>query len=144
MHEILLQVLGYVRGTWRYRWWILGIAWVVAAGGWVFVASLPDQYQATARVYVDTQSVLKPLLRGAIVSTGEARRLALMTKTLFSRPNLEKLMRMTDLDLQAKTKQDTEELLSRIKRSIGLSGTQNFNLYTLSYRDEIRTWQNRW
>ncbi|MCP3868090.1 MAG: chain length-determining protein [Gammaproteobacteria bacterium] len=136
MHEIFSQILTYVRGTWRYRWWILSIAWIVSAAGWVFVASLPDQYKASARVYVDTDSILKPLLGRTLVSAGESRRLALMAKALFSRPNLEKLMRMTDLDLQAKTKEETEEIITELLAKLKLIATRDVNLYTISYDDE--------
>ncbi len=136
MHELITQILGLLRGIWRYRWWILGVAWLVSAVGWVVVAKLPDQYQASARVYVDTQSLLGPLLRGLAVQGNEEHRLLLMAKTLLSQPNLEKVMRMADLDLQAKTAEDTEEIIDNLREKIQLASTKQINLYTISYDDE--------
>ncbi|HEC17212.1 MAG TPA: chain length-determining protein [Sedimenticola sp.] len=135
MHELIVQLLSYVRGTWRHRWLMLGVAWVVCVVGWVAVMYMPDQYRASARVFVDTNSVLKPLLRGLAIQTSESRRIALMTKTLLSRPNLEKLARMTDLDLQAKTPEDMEELLNELGKKLRLRGGRD-NFYTISYVDK--------
>ena len=135
MHEIITQILGYLRGIWRYRWWILGVAWVVSILGWIQVANLPDKFQASARVFVDTETMLKPLLRGLAISGNDQRQLLLMTNTLMSRPNLEKIMRMSDLDLQAKTEADTERLVNQLKANFTLSGGAS-NLYTIAYQDE--------
>jgi len=135
MHDLILQLLGYVRGVWRFRWWILGIAWLVSVVGWVVVAKLPDQYEASARVYVDTETLLKPLLRGLAVRGDERQRLLLMSKTLLSRPNLEKVMRMADLDLQAKTEADTESIIGQLTDNIKLETTRDINLYTIGYED---------
>ena len=135
MHEIITQILGYLRGIWRYRWWILGVAWIVSILGWIQVANLPDKFQASARVFVDTETMLKPLLRGLAISGNDQRQLLLMTNTLMSRPNLEKIMRMSDLDLQAKTEADTERLVNQLKANFTLSGGAS-NLYTIAYQDE--------
>ncbi len=136
MHEIITQILGYLRGIWRYRWWILGAAWLVSIIGWFQIANLPDRYKASARVYVDTQTLLKPMLRGLAVQGNDQRRLTLMTKTLMSRPNMEKVMRMADMDLQAKTEADTERLVNQLKGNFSLGSAGRVNLYTIGYQDE--------
>ncbi len=135
MHDLIIKLLGYLRGIWRFRWWILGVAWVVSIIGWTVVAKMPDQYEASARVYVDTQSVLKPLLKGLTIASSERQRLLLMTNTFLSRPNLEKLMRMTDLDLRARTAEEKEAIIDRLKESIRLESTRDINLYTISFED---------
>lgn len=137
MHEVVVLLLRYARGTWRFRWWMLGIAWAVSIVGWSIVAKLPDQFEASARVYVDTSSVLQPLLRGIAINTGDTQqKIFLMTRTLLSRPNLEKVMRMTDLDLQATTEAEKEEIVDDLKENIRFSGTERENLYTISYEND--------
>jgi len=137
MHEVLVLIMRYARGTWRYRWWMLGLAWVVCLVGWTVVARLPDQFEATARVFVDTSSVLEPYLKGlAIRNTDPQRKIFLMTRSLLSQPNLEKVMRMTDLDLRAKTATDREEILSKLKKGIKFGGTDRENLYTIKFQHE--------
>ncbi|WJW74466.1 GNVR domain-containing protein [Thiohalobacter sp. IOR34] len=113
-------------------------AWAVSLGGWAFVYSLPDQYQATAMVHVDTQTVLRPLLRGLAVNFNATQRIGMMTRTLITRPNLEKLARMTDLDLQAGTPEQMEDLLDSLARRIKLHSTKRENLYTISFTDPDR------
>lgn len=133
MQEILDQLLAYLRGFWRFRWYAMAFAWALAIGAWVYVAQVPDQYQATARFHVDTESMLTPLLRGLAISPDSQERVRFMTRTLLSRPNLEKVARMTDLDLQAKTDDEMDALVGRLKRNIRLSGTQKTNLYEISF-----------
>lgn len=72
MHALVIKVLDDVRGTWRFRWWSLVAAWAFCAVGWAFVISLPNVYEATARVYVDSQTALRPLLKGLAVRSGRA------------------------------------------------------------------------
>ena len=73
--------------------------WLLCPIGWLGVTTLPDQYESSARVYVDTQSLLRPLMKGLMVETDPNTQIRLMIKTLLSRPNLERITRMTDLDL---------------------------------------------
>ena len=88
MQEILAQVFSYIWGVWRHRWLALGVAWLVAIAGWAWVWQLPESYVATARVYVDTNSVLRPLLRGLAIEPNIDQRISMMSRTLLSRPNL--------------------------------------------------------
>ncbi|HEB55850.1 MAG TPA: chain length-determining protein [Gammaproteobacteria bacterium] len=136
MQEVLEQLLSYARGAWRFRWYVYLIAWPLCIGGWVMVYKLPDQYEASARVYVDTQSVLRPLLKGLAVQTDAAKEVAIMTRTLLSRPNLEKVARMTDMDLEATTPEQMEGLLDRLQQTIALKGRGRDNLYTITYVDK--------
>jgi polysaccharide chain length determinant protein (PEP-CTERM system associated) len=120
MQEIIVQLISHIRSTWRYRWYMVLIACPLCIGGWVMVQTLPDQYEASARVYLDTASVLRPLMKGLAVNTNVRSQIDIMTKTLLSRPNLEKVARMTDLDLKAKTPDQMSALLDRLSNKIRL------------------------
>ena len=121
MHDLLDQFYEYLWGIWRYRWSGLVCAWIIAVLGWVWVAQMPEQYVAKARIHIDSSSILRPLLRGLAIQTDVSRQVALMSKTLFSRPNMEKLMRMADLDLQVTNDLQKEALLNRLRGSLKLS-----------------------
>lgn len=135
MNDSFEQMFGYIRSIWRRRWIVLALAWMVAIAGWVWVYLLENRYEAQARVYVDTQSLLRPLLSGLAVQPNTAQQVAMMTRTLASRPNLEKVARMTDLDLRAKTPQQQEALYTGLAAAIRLQGTERENLYTIAYQN---------
>ncbi|MGA7980449.1 MAG: XrtA system polysaccharide chain length determinant, partial [Chromatiaceae bacterium] len=134
MQEIIRLALFYVSGIWRYRWFTLAAAAVICPIGWAYVATMPDEYEATARVFVDTDSVLTPLLRGLAIQTDDDRRVRMMTNVMFSRQNMEKLARMTDLDLRAKTPQDMDRLAAELKSRVHL-GSEGNNIYNISFDD---------
>jgi polysaccharide chain length determinant protein (PEP-CTERM system associated) len=144
MQDAFAQLLSYSLGIWRHRWLALGLAWMLAIGGWVFVAQMKESYVASARVFVDTNSVLRPLMQGLTVNPNINERIAMMSRTLLSRPNLEKLARMTDLDIQATTEAQKENLIRRLENSISLSGTRgNTSLYVISVTDPDRETSRR-
>ena len=51
LRQITSDLVEDAFGMWRYRWQALAVAWVVALAGWVWVLLIPNQYDATARVY---------------------------------------------------------------------------------------------
>lgn len=62
MREQIEYLISEARGMWRFRVVALIAAWLVCLGGWFFVLTLPDTYESTAQVYVDTNSQLRPTL----------------------------------------------------------------------------------
>jgi len=139
MQELIAQITEYALGIWRHRWFALTVAWILSIAGWVWVAQMPEEYLASARVYVDTNQVLKPLLRGLAVDPNTKQRIAVLSRTMLSRPNLEKLMRMTDMDLEVNTPLEKEELLADLRRNIRLSADRrNSSFYTISFQHPDR------
>ncbi|MFN7725231.1 MAG: XrtA system polysaccharide chain length determinant [Rubrivivax sp.] len=135
MQELLQQIVGTVRGMWRFRWYGLLVAWIVAILGTVVVWKIPNQYEASARVYVDTDSILKPLMSGLAVQPNVEQQINMLSRTLLSRPNLEKLVRMADLDLKAQAKGDQDKLIEHLQKNIEMRTAGGANLYSMAYRD---------
>ena len=135
MNNFLPQLAETLRAMWQGRWVGLGVAWLTAVAGSVLLYLTPDKYEATARVYVDTQSVLKPLLQGLTVQPNVEQEVAILSRTLISRPNLQKLVRMTDLDLKVKTPDEREKLIETIGRRVYIKSDGN-NLYTIGFADQ--------
>jgi polysaccharide chain length determinant protein (PEP-CTERM system associated) len=135
MHEVLAKLMSYLRAMWLRRWYAVIAAWLIAIVGWTWVYITPNRYEATARVYIDTQTILKPLLAGLTVAPNMDQTVSMMTRTLISRPNMEKLARMTDLDVRAKTPKETEALLDGLASDIKLGVTRGDDLYTISYQN---------
>jgi len=134
MEQLLEQIIIHIRGTWRYRWYAMALIWVFALAGWTTVFMMPDRYEASARVYVDTDSLLRPLLRGLAVQTNLEQRVRLMTRTLLSRPNLEKIAHLADMDLTIHSAEAMDEMIKNLKKNIQLSSSSEANLYIISYQ----------
>lgn len=133
MEELISQLTSLARGMWRFRWPGLVAAWVVGIIGVVVVFKIPDTYEASARIYVDTQSILKPLMSGLAVQPNVDQQLSMLSRTLISRPNLEKLVRMADLDLRSQTKAQQEAVIEDLNKTLSIRSTGRDNLYSLSY-----------
>lgn len=137
MDSLIAQLMAVFKRMWRYRWPGLIAAWLVGIAAAVVVFVVPDRYEASARVYVDTQSILKPLMSGMAVLSNTEQQVNMLSRTLISRPNVEKLVRMADLDLRATSKSDQEALIDRVTRNLSIqtAGGSANNLYILAYRD---------
>lgn len=133
MAEIMALILTFLKAIGKYRWHAVVIAWIVALVGWTVVYKLPNQYEASARVYVDTQSILKPLLSGMTTLPNLDQQVMFMRRTLISRPNVEKLMRMVDLDVKAKDAKEHEKIVDELMAAIKIGGTERDDIYTISY-----------
>ena len=133
MEELISDLLLHMRGIWKYRWYATGVMWMVAVAGWAAVFSQPNDYQTSARVYVDTQSMLKPLLAGMTSVPNVEEQVSIMSRTLLSRPNVERIMRMTDLDVQATTPRQKEQFIEQLMNNIKIIGTNTHDIYTISY-----------
>src|SRR5262249_44579181 len=134
MRSIQSQAMPIVQAMWRHRWLAVGTAWLVCTAGWIGTAFMPTRYESTARVYLNADPLLTPLLRGLAADTDPGRHLDFMQKTLLSRPNLEQLVRLTDLDTEVRTPGEKEALFQRLARDISVTPV-TANLLALSYRD---------
>lgn len=135
MDSVRTLLSQYLRAAWRRRWMGVIVAWLVCGVGWVAVYMIPNQYESGARLYVDADAVLTPLLRGIAADSAPTTQLEILQRTLLSRPNLEKLISKTDLDLTLNSPSDRERLLSRLATDIKVT-PQTKNLFTIYYRDK--------
>ena len=118
INEILDQVMDELRGAWRFRWLGLAAAWLVCVIGWFAIYTVPDVYEANARVYVDSKGILRPLLEGLAIDPDVASGLDLVRQVLLSRPQIEQVARDTGLDSTARTPEEKETLIRSIQSRI--------------------------
>ena len=135
MERLLEELLENVHGMWLRRFWGLVVAWIVGIAGLVAAFVIPLQYEASARVFVDTDSVLKPLMAGLAVQPAVDQQVAMLASTLLSRPNVERLIQIANLDTDSKNGKDQNALVQRVTRTIQLTGSTKDNLFSLSYKD---------
>ena len=139
LDEIKELLFRCARGIWKYRWIGIGLAWVVFLVGVVVVDQIENQYKAETKLFIDSSSILKPLLKGLAVESDVDTAVQLMVRQLLSRPNLERVIRRADLDLEAKNSSQMESMIHRIRgqMNVGLPG-KNSSIYTISYTDTDR------
>lgn len=136
MEELTNQILSSLKGIWKYRWHAITFSWLIALIGWSKIISLPDNYQTSARIFVDTQSILKPLLATMTSIPNIEQQVSIMSRTLLSRPNIERVIRMVDLDINAKTARDHEFQIDELMSKIKISGTNSYDIYTITYSNK--------
>ena len=135
MEDILRQATAILRATWKYRRLGMLSAWLIGAIAAGIILRIPDKYEATARISLDTQSILKPLMSGLAVQPNVEQKVLMLGRTLVSRPNVEKVIRMSDMDIDVQSKANREDLIDNVTKALEIKSTNRDNIYTVSYRD---------
>jgi polysaccharide chain length determinant protein (PEP-CTERM system associated) len=128
------KIQSIARSAWRNRWQGLLAAWVVGLAGAVVVYMIPERYEASARVYVDTQTVLKPLMRDLAVQPDIELQVSMLARTLISRKNIEKVIADIDFQDEVGKSGNNDALIDSLTKAIRLD-VQGRNLYRISYKD---------
>lgn len=123
--DVLAYLQGILRGCWRFRWAGAAAAWLLCLAGWLVVLFLPDVYRATARVYVDTQSALRPLLEGLTVDSNLMSDVDMMAQAMLSQPNLEKVVVRAGLVPAGAGPEQIENKVNQIRSSIKVEMDRN-------------------
>lgn len=110
--------------------------WILCPIGFAYIALLPDVYRSQAVVYVDTRSVLQPLLKGLAIQSDPDQEIQMMAKTLLSRSNVETIARESDLDLTTTTDAEFDALIDGLTAQIQLRSTGRDNIFTISYENK--------
>ncbi len=143
MHELLQRVLSEFASAWRFRWYAVAVAWLVGLVGLGVVAWLPNVYEASARVYVDGTSVLKPLLTDRIVSPDVATHLLYVRQALLSREFLETVAAEHGLDGGATSPGSRENTIEKLRTDIVIDAVPAddkkagvSSVFTITFRNE--------
>jgi polysaccharide chain length determinant protein (PEP-CTERM system associated) len=128
------QVYFYINSVWQRRWLVVALTFAFCLIGWIVVAFWPNTYTATGRIYVDSRGVLGPLLLGLAVDPGLDAEAEVMKQTLLSRPNLEKLARETDRDLEVSTLNERESLIEELELATTIESDAS-NIFSIEFQD---------
>jgi polysaccharide chain length determinant protein (PEP-CTERM system associated) len=119
----------------RRRWLALGVAAACASVGVVALQSYRERFESSARVYVDTQTVLKPLMAGLTYQPDIDQQLRMLARTLISRENVERLVQTPGLELDAADEREREATIRRLMTDIKVAPVaQGSNLFSIIYR----------
>ncbi|WP_018912607.1 XrtA system polysaccharide chain length determinant [Thiomonas sp. FB-6] len=133
MDDILAPLFNLFPAMWERRWWGLAVAWGVAVLGALGVLHYKERYLASATVYVDTQTTLRPLLEGLAVQPDVGQQAAMLARTLLSRKNVEAVIDRNHLLAPGSSDFKRELLIQRLTQTIGLKINGRDNIYAVSY-----------
>ncbi|CAG1017471.1 hypothetical protein BURC_02123 [Burkholderiaceae bacterium] len=136
MNDVLHLSLLRVHGAWQYRWIGLGAACVVAVLAAAGLHFYNDRYEATARVHVNTQTVLKPLMRELAAQPDIDLQVRMLARTLITHPRIEKLVDSLQFVDKSASPRMREQVIGKLVTAIRLEGSTHGNLYTISYKDQ--------
>ena len=129
----------FATGLWRRRWIVLSVAWMVALLGWLLVWLLPDQYESRAQVFVQTETILDPVMSGVTARPDYEKRVEVMTLQLLTRPNVERIIVRSGLDKEIEAASETErrakleKLIDFVAESVAIASPQEL-YFIISYR----------
>ncbi len=133
MQSWKVQLFSFLSSTWQYRWYGVAAAWILCIAGWIGVGVIPDQYQSEAKVYIDTDTLLRPLLKGLAVSNDADQQVSVMLRTLITRPNIEQVVRLTDPRVASLSARDLQDKITAIQQNVSLRSLGAKNLFGVSY-----------
>ena len=70
-------------------------------------------------------------MSGLAVQPNVDQQVVMLSRTLISRPNVEKLVRMADLDLKVQSKSAHEDLIDDLMKTLQIKNMGRDNLYVL-------------
>ena len=127
----------------------MAVAWTIALVSWAVIMVLPDRYEASAKVFVDARTPLRPVLEGIAIQEDYESQLSLVREALLSRPQLEAVARKTNLDARVTTPAQMESLITGLQNQIQVEATAvasnsqgtaqvRDTIYTISYQHPNR------
>ncbi len=109
------EVLYFAKGVVRNKWIVTLVAWVICIGGWTVVYRMPDIYESSARVHVDTRTMLRPLLRGLAIQSDVRGLVAIMKKLMFTQENVIKIAETAGMNVDRASEKSIHTLTEMIK-----------------------------
>jgi polysaccharide chain length determinant protein (PEP-CTERM system associated) len=138
MMQPLQKLLDQLRGLWRFRTIGMLAAWAVLLLGLLVITLLPDRYQASATVFVNTQTALSAATRNLSIDTNVESQIQRVREALLGGPQLAKIADETGLTAIVSTPQERQKVIERLRREIQIFGNvngqgQGAGTYVISY-----------
>jgi len=132
MGELKFQLQHYLSEMWKRRWSILMVAIVVGGIGSIFAATAKDVYTSRATVFVDTTSLMQKIVGKDFNIADPGGVIENVRKSMYARPNIEEVIRRTDLDLTLNDKREWESLVDTLSKEMSLE-RQGRDFYNIEF-----------
>lgn len=135
-----------LRGVWRFKWTALIVAWCVAVLAWTIVFLIPNTYQASAQIFVDTGTTLSQATKGISFSDNVDDQIERVTSAILGTPQLEKVASQTNLMAGAVTLEQQQAVIEKLRQNISVTGSLTARdsrkstaaLFTITYENKSR------
>jgi len=143
MMQQLDNLLEQLRGLWRFRLIGIAVAWAALVLALLVITVLPDRYQASATVFVDTQTALSAATRNLTVDESTDSQIQRVREALLGGPQLAKIADDTGLTARALTPQERQKVVEKLRNEIqiiggGIGAAGGAGTYVISYTNKDR------
>ena len=136
-----------LRGIWRFRRVALGVAWCTALVLWAVVFLLPNTYQGSATIFVDTGTTLSQATKGISLEDNLTDQIERVSTALLGTPQLRKVASGTNLLAGRVTPQQQQAVIDDLRQRIDIVADVDPNdphsasapkKFTITYKDGNR------
>ncbi|MDE2049684.1 MAG: hypothetical protein KGJ72_01585 [Gammaproteobacteria bacterium] len=140
VHTLVQDVLDQLWGAWRYRWVALWGAWCTAFGLWAAVFLVPNTYQASARIFVDTRTTLSQATEGIGLGEDVDSQIERVRQALVGLPELQRVATQTGLLAGALTPLAKQRVLEKLRDDLDITedARDATAVFTITYRNTSR------
>ena len=133
MQQELTEVYFYIKGTLKYKRVALLFALLVCISGWAYIFMMPDKYESKAKVHIDSSTVIRPLMRGMVIEPDVSALIRIIQQLMFTRPNLEKIIDLSQLKPVSPDSVISDELIEDLKKDIKIAGAGSRDIFDIGY-----------
>lgn len=141
IHNVVQDALDQLSGAWRYRWVALSVAWCAALVLWGIVFLVPNTYEASARVFVDTRTTLSQATAGIGLGESIDSQIERVRQALVGWPELQRVAEQTDLLAGVLAAPAKQQVLEKLRQDINISEEASHDgtaVFTITYRNRNR------
>jgi len=135
MQQDLSEVYFYLKGTLKYKRLAIVFALVVCSAAWAYIFMMPDKFESKAKVHIDSATVIRPLMRGMVVEPDISALIRIIQQLMFTRPNLEKIISLSQLSRSQDSSGSATELIENLKKDITIAGGRG-DIFDIAYTSQ--------
>src|ERR1700757_3752607 len=132
-----------LRGLWRFRSIGMAVAWAVLVLALVAITVLPNRYEASATVFVNTQTAMSAATRTLTLDENTDSQIQLVREALLGGPQLGKIAEDTGLTARARTPEERQQVIDKLRNQIQIAlrnagAAARGGTYVISYTNKDR------
>jgi polysaccharide chain length determinant protein (PEP-CTERM system associated) len=136
------SVFEQLRALWRFRRIGTVVAWAVLLLGLLVITFLPNRYEASATVFVDTQTALSAATQKLAIDENTDAQIQLVREALIGGPQLAKIADDTGLTARARTPEERQKVIDKLRKQIlitaGVAAAPGAGTYVITYANKDR------